>query len=31
MKEIIEELLENNKNKKNISFDSCIIIHNEVE
>jgi len=27
MKEIIEELLENNKSKKNISFDSCIIIH----
>jgi hypothetical protein len=27
MKEIIEELLDNNKNKKNISFDSCIIIH----
>ena len=27
MKELIEELLEKNKNKKNISFDSCIIIH----
>jgi DNA polymerase III delta prime subunit len=27
MKEIIEELLEKNKNNKNISFDSCIIIH----
>lgn len=27
MKEIIEELLKINKNKKNISFDSCIIIH----
>lgn len=27
MKELIEELLEKNKNKRNISFDSCIIIH----
>lgn len=27
MKKIIEELLEKNKNKENISFDSCIIIH----
>lgn len=27
MKELIEELLEKNKNKNNISFDSCIIIH----
>ena len=26
MKELIEEWLEKNKNKKNISFDSCIII-----
>ena len=27
MKKLIEELLEKNKNKNNISFDSCIIIH----
>ena len=27
MKELIEELIETNKNKNNISFDSCIIIH----
>tara|TARA_B110001450_G_scaffold256968_1_gene289841 strand:+ start:2793 stop:3827 length:1035 start_codon:yes stop_codon:yes gene_type:complete len=27
MKQIIEELLDKNKDKKNISFDSCIIIH----
>ena len=27
MKEVIEELLEKNKNRNNISFDSCIIIH----
>ena len=29
MKQIIEELLDKNKDKKNISFDSCIIIHGQ--